>query len=170
MLGRKVLTPPVPQRPVARLETANIAPQDVDTSDPDKLGPKVSTPPDGKAPMLELLCGISGAFRPGVLTALVGVSGAGKTTLMDVLAGRKTGDAPTCVHPITPRVCVVGFSDAVHMMSVLSSSPIFASHAGGIITGDIRVDGFPKEQATFARVAGYVEQVPPPPAAPCQAL
>lgn len=40
---------------------------------------------------LQLLNEISGAFRPGVLTALVGVSGAGKTTLMDVLAGRKTG-------------------------------------------------------------------------------
>ncbi|XP_071709171.1 pleiotropic drug resistance protein 1-like isoform X8 [Rutidosis leptorrhynchoides] len=40
---------------------------------------------------LELLKGISGAFRPGVLTALMGISGAGKTTLMDVLAGRKTG-------------------------------------------------------------------------------
>jgi ABC-type multidrug transport system ATPase subunit len=35
---------------------------------------------------LELLKCVSGSFRPGVLT----VSGAGKTTLMDVLAGRKT--------------------------------------------------------------------------------
>ncbi|KAF5742936.1 ABC transporter G family member 32 isoform X1 [Tripterygium wilfordii] len=40
---------------------------------------------------LRLLVNVTGAFRPGVLTALVGVSGAGKTTLMDVLAGRKTG-------------------------------------------------------------------------------
>jgi ABC-type multidrug transport system ATPase subunit len=40
---------------------------------------------------LILLNGVSGAFRPGVLTALMGVSGAGKTTMMDVLAGRKTG-------------------------------------------------------------------------------
>lgn len=40
---------------------------------------------------LQLLQDVSGAFRPGILTALVGVTGAGKTTLMDVLAGRKTG-------------------------------------------------------------------------------
>ncbi|XLQ98847.1 hypothetical protein S83_065046 [Arachis hypogaea] len=40
---------------------------------------------------LQLLREVTSAFRPGVLTALMGVSGAGKTTLMDVLAGRKTG-------------------------------------------------------------------------------
>lgn len=43
------------------------------------------------ADKLQLVRNVSGAFRPGVLTALMGVSGAGKTTLMDVLAGRKTG-------------------------------------------------------------------------------
>ncbi|PKI49306.1 hypothetical protein CRG98_030234, partial [Punica granatum] len=68
---------------------------------------------------LQLLRDVSGAFRPGILTALVGVSGAGKTTLMDVLAGRKTG---------------------------------------GYIEGSISISGFPKNQATFARISGYCEQ------------
>ncbi|PKI59680.1 hypothetical protein CRG98_019921 [Punica granatum] len=68
---------------------------------------------------LQLLRDVSGAFMPGTLTALVGVSGAGKTTLMDVLAGRKTG---------------------------------------GYIEGSISVSGYPKNQATFARVTGYCEQ------------
>ncbi|KAK4857153.1 hypothetical protein QYF36_025115 [Acer negundo] len=68
---------------------------------------------------LQLLSNVSGVFSPGVLTALVGSSGAGKTTLMDVLAGRKTG---------------------------------------GYIEGDIKICGHPKEQSTFARIAGYVEQ------------
>ncbi|KAH9738357.1 ABC transporter G family member 34 [Citrus sinensis] len=68
---------------------------------------------------LQLLRDVSGVFRPGVLTALMGVSGAGKTTLMDVLAGRKTG---------------------------------------GYTEGDISISGYPKNQATFARVSGYCEQ------------
>ncbi|KAK8963782.1 ABC transporter G family member 39 [Platanthera guangdongensis] len=45
----------------------------------------------GKAKGLQLLRDVSGAFRPGILSALMGITGAGKTTLLDVLAGRKTG-------------------------------------------------------------------------------
>ncbi|GMI97568.1 polar auxin transport inhibitor sensitive 1, PLEIOTROPIC DRUG RESISTANCE 9 [Hibiscus trionum] len=68
---------------------------------------------------LQILSDITGAARPGVLTALMGPSGAGKTTLLDVLAGRKT----------------IGY-----------------------IEGEIRVNGYPKVQETFARISGYCEQ------------
>lgn len=39
---------------------------------------------------MPLLRGVSGVARPGRLMCLMGATGAGKTTLMDVLAGRKT--------------------------------------------------------------------------------
>ncbi|KDO28882.1 hypothetical protein SPRG_05753 [Saprolegnia parasitica CBS 223.65] len=39
----------------------------------------------------QLLQHITASFEPGTMTALMGSSGAGKTTFMDVLAGRKTG-------------------------------------------------------------------------------
>lgn len=58
---------------------------------------------EGGTPWLELLLGISGAFRPKVLTCLMGVTGAGKTTLMDVLAGRKTGMG--CLGFCLARAC-----------------------------------------------------------------
>ncbi|KAK9907686.1 hypothetical protein WJX75_008105 [Coccomyxa subellipsoidea] len=74
---------------------------------------------DGKRQRLELLKPLSGSAVPGQLTALMGGSGAGKTTLMDVIAGRKTQ---------------------------------------GEIKGEILVNGFPKEQKSWARVVGYVEQ------------
>ncbi|KDD76344.1 ABC-2 type transporter, partial [Helicosporidium sp. ATCC 50920] len=68
---------------------------------------------------LQLLKGVSLHAVPGDLLALMGGSGAGKTTLMDVIAGRKTI---------------------------------------GLIRGDIFVNGHLKQQASWSRVMGYVEQ------------
>ncbi|GMF63927.1 unnamed protein product [Phytophthora fragariaefolia] len=47
--------------------------------------------PTNRKNTIDLLKGVSGYALPGTITALMGSSGAGKTTLMDVIAGRKTG-------------------------------------------------------------------------------
>lgn len=54
------------------------------------IWPQVMKDKGANEEKLQLLHELTGTFRPGVLTALMGVSGAGKTTLMDVLSGRKT--------------------------------------------------------------------------------
>ncbi len=46
---------------------------------------------NGEAPRKVILKAISGIFRPGRLTAIMGPSGAGKTSLLDVLAGNVVG-------------------------------------------------------------------------------
>uniref|UniRef100_K3WPQ7 ABC transporter domain-containing protein n=1 Tax=Globisporangium ultimum (strain ATCC 200006 / CBS 805.95 / DAOM BR144) TaxID=431595 RepID=K3WPQ7_GLOUD len=51
----------------------------------------VPLPRNPKHETIDLLKGITGSALPGTMTALMGSSGAGKTTLMDVIAGRKTG-------------------------------------------------------------------------------
>ena len=56
-----------------------------------KVKPKAESSFGRHKPELQLLQSIDGVFAPGVMTALMGSTGAGKTTLMDVLAGRKTG-------------------------------------------------------------------------------
>ncbi|KAI9983650.1 hypothetical protein PInf_007716 [Phytophthora infestans] len=68
--------------------------QDLHYFVPDPHSPKES---------LELLKGINGIAVPGSITALMGSSGAGKTTLMDVIAGRKTGGK------ITGRILLNGY-------------------------------------------------------------
>jgi ABC-type multidrug transport system ATPase subunit/ABC-type multidrug transport system permease subunit len=47
--------------------------------------------PSNPRETIDLLQGVTGFAAPGTMTALMGSSGAGKTTLMDVIAGRKTG-------------------------------------------------------------------------------
>ncbi|ETW05787.1 hypothetical protein H310_03471 [Aphanomyces invadans] len=53
------------------------------------LGYVVPNPKKGE-PDLHLLTSVTGYALPGTITALMGSTGAGKTTLMDVIAGRKT--------------------------------------------------------------------------------
>ena len=98
---------------------------------------------------------VSGAFRPGVLTALVGVSGAGKTTLMDVLAGRKTagkieGDIRVQVRKGSHTARCDGMQTT--LASVHSKLMSNFEHLR------CRAQGFPKDQNSFARISGYVEQ------------
>ena len=68
----------------------------VNDTDPEKVGPREVELGEGskRVKVLQILSDCSGAFQPGLLTALVGSSGAGKTSLLDVLAGRKTGQIP----------------------------------------------------------------------------
>ncbi|RLN91242.1 hypothetical protein BBJ28_00016969 [Nothophytophthora sp. Chile5] len=65
-----------------RFVPVTVAFKDLWYSVPDPTDPKKT---------IDLLKGVSGFALPGTITALMGSSGAGKTTLMDVIAGRKTG-------------------------------------------------------------------------------
>ncbi|ETV87104.1 hypothetical protein H257_02102 [Aphanomyces astaci] len=58
------------------------------------LGYVVPNPKKGESD-LHLLTNVTGYALPGTITALMGSTGAGKTTLMDVIAGRKTEGTTT---------------------------------------------------------------------------
>ncbi|ETM02395.1 hypothetical protein L917_01129 [Phytophthora nicotianae] len=73
--------------PVAQVRAKSVTPVTLAFND---LWYSVPDPANSKA-SIELLKGVSGFALPGTITALMGSSGAGKTTLMDVIAGRKSG-------------------------------------------------------------------------------
>ena len=131
--------------------------QAMDTTDPEKQGPKAAEV-DGTT-MLQLLKDCSGVFRPGILTALVGSSGAGKTTLMDVLAGRKTGGSSLQKYLLSWQSTAQSLPSVKHLLNWhAAASAESQPAAGGKVVGEVTVGGFPKNQETFARVSGYVEQ------------
>ena len=75
---------------------------------------------------------------------------------MDVLAGRKTGGK------IEGEILInVSAESALRSYTLLlngSNAPVHCSVATFIKLADRMVQGHPKEQATFARISGYVEQ------------
>ncbi|XP_057799463.1 ABC transporter G family member 32-like [Salvia miltiorrhiza] len=106
---------------------------------------------------LQLLVNVTGAFRPGVLTALVGVSGAGKTTLMDVLAGRKTGG-----H-IEGRIYISGYPKNKKTFARISGyceqsdvhSPCLTVHESLVYSAWLRLS----TQCDFATQRAFVDEV-----------
>ena len=58
---------------------------------------------------------------------------------------------------VNARLSAPAATGAMHAGKALKGAH-WHCRAAGAITGDIRVGGFPKEQHTFARVMGYVEQ------------
>lgn len=112
------------------------------------------TPSFRSRPQLQLLNGVDGIFAPGVLTALMGATGAGKTTLMDVLAGRKTGESP--FRMITATVIASRVVGSCLSRVEFRKATWFV--AAGVITGEIKVNGFKQDLRTFKRVSGYCEQ------------
>ncbi|KAL0330278.1 UNVERIFIED_CONTAM: ABC transporter G family member 32 [Sesamum radiatum] len=106
---------------------------------------------------LQLLVDVTGAFRPGVLTALIGVSGAGKTTLMDVLAGRKTGG-----H-IEGSIYVSGYPKNQETFARISGyceqndvhSPCLTVHESLLFSAWLRLSS----QCDFATQRAFVDEV-----------
>ncbi|CAG0892107.1 unnamed protein product [Darwinula stevensoni] len=69
---------------------------------------------DGRRGMKEILKGLDGRMKPGELTAIMGPSGAGKTSLMNVLAGYR-------LKNVTGKVEVNGRERDLHVFRHLST-------------------------------------------------
>ena len=125
----------------------------------------------GKKARLELLKTISGSAVPGQLTALMGGSGAGKVRPPSIAtpfsAANPPGSLLHCVQQ-KPAVLVLlaildllmakdGKEAAEHVQTTLMDV-IAGRKTQGEIRGEILVNGFPKQQESWARVVGYVEQ------------
>jgi ABC-type multidrug transport system ATPase subunit len=90
---------------------------------------------------LEILKGVSGCFRPGMLTALMGFSGAGKTSLLDVLGGQKTTGYPGGVIIVSgyPKLQetfshVLGYCEKLTLLQERSDKNSYSCYVRSIYT------------------------------------
>ena len=86
-----------------------------------------------------ILQGLTGHFRAGRLTALFGGSGCGKTSLMDVLAGRKTTgtivgevrfNGATCLKKNIKHLC--GYVEQFDNLVEARKAPSISTRDSGI--------------------------------------
>ena len=140
---------------------------------------------------LQLLRGVSSAFRPGVLTALMGASGAGKTVGVSGARARGEGQqeagsgdgglrgrrgllsvvVPASLPVARPAVGrlaeAAGGLPAGHTCgarpppaSTQTLLDVLAGRkTGGLVTGQVLLNGRPRQGAAAARLIGYCEQM-----------
>ncbi|KAG2425086.1 hypothetical protein HXX76_013995 [Chlamydomonas incerta] len=143
---------------------AHAAGKDVEAAVPDKPADATSAEQPGGSSLplearerLQLLSGITGFNEPGVLLALMGGSGAGKTTLMDVIAGRKTvgeigGTITVNGHKADPRAWsrVMGYVEQFDI-----HTPAQTVEEALLFSARLRLP----QSFTDAQVRAYVEEV-----------
>ena len=126
---------------------------------------------------LELLKGIDGVVEAGKMTALMGSSGAGKTSKLSKREGevvffvssqccggmgRTAQDDPAHIDPAP--ACDASHFDSEANSPFLSSScaalmdVLAMRKSSGVIEGEVTLNGHPQEEKSFRRTMGYVVQ------------
>lgn len=131
---------------------------------PKKLTALMGVTGAGKTTLMDVLAGRKTGWQTAMLAlstalskrALLGVSIFASLPSFSALSEAEVGRVRyPVIRKETTKVSLmkyVGFTDCRMCLEDFVS-------VGGRITGDIRLNGFPKEQDSFARVSGYVEQV-----------
>lgn len=101
------------------------------------------------------LDGVSGAIRPGKFTAIIGGSGAGKTSLMNVLLAREAATSGSVAfYPTTDSSSAAASEKGRDAVTVTAESPSSSSSLPPAVAGTA-----PLSASALRRVVGFVPQV-----------